>query len=258
MQKPHISFSELKDWSTCAFYHNLVHHEKLKGFRGNEYTAFGSAIHTVCEKKLLTEVQLPEEDLFLQEFEQEIARLIKDSVELDDKLVYNLSKQGAKILPHVQSALDEYFPEGYEVVATEEQIMEPIEGSQKKFKGFIDAVFRTPDGKVHIVDWKSCSWGWDARKRTDPMVIYQLIFYKHFYALKHNLDPSNVETHFALLKRTAKDKNVEFFRVTSGQKRTDNALKLLNKALYNITNDRRIKNRASCSRCAFNKTEHCP
>lgn len=258
MQKPHISFSELKDWSTCAFYHKLVHHDKLKGFKGNEYTAFGSAIHTVCEKKLLVETPFPEEDEFLAEFESQIKRLEDDAVSLDDKLVANLRQQGAKILPFVENALNEYFPEGYEVVSTEEQIMEPIEGSKKKFKGFIDAVFKTPDGKIHIVDWKSCSWGWDARKRTDPMVIYQLIFYKHYYALKHGLDPSNIETHFALLKRTAKDNNVEFFRVTSGPKRVANALKLLQKALYNITNNRYIKNKSSCSRCAFYKTEHCP
>ena len=258
MQKPHISFSELKDWSTCAFYHKLVHHDKLKGFRGNAYTAFGSAIHTVCEKKLLTEEKFSEEELFLNEFENEINKLVEDSIELDQKLVYNLRGQGAKILPFVTPALEEYFPEGYEVVATEEQIMQPIEGSTKKFKGFIDAVFRTPDGKIHIVDWKSCSWGWDARKRADPMVVYQLVFYKHFYALKHNIDPANIETHFALLKRTAKDNNVEFFRVTSGPKRIENSLKLLNKALYNITNNRYIKNKSSCSRCAFYKTEHCP
>jgi RecB family exonuclease len=258
MQKPHISFSELKDWNTCAFYHKLVHHDKLKGFRGNEYTAFGSAIHTVCEKKLLSEVAIPEEEWFIAEFERELKKLQEDSVPLNDKLVFDLRRQGAKILPFVQAALEEYFPDGYEVVSTEEQLMVPIEGSEKKFKGFIDAVFKTPDGKIHIVDWKSCSWGWDARKRTDPMVVYQLVFYKHFYALKHGLDPANIETHFALLKRTAKDNNVEFFRVTSGPKRVENAVKLLQKALYNITNNRYIKNKSSCSRCAFNNTEHCP
>ncbi len=48
------------------------------------------------------------------------------------------------------------------------------------------------------------------------------------------MDPSNVETHFALLKRTAKKNRVEFFRVTSGPRKTDNALKLLNVALHNI------------------------
>ncbi len=256
--KPHISFSELKDWNTCAFYHKLVHHDKLKGFRGNEYTAFGSAIHTVCEKKLLSEEPIPENDLFLAEIEKEFKKLLADSVELNDKLVFDLKKQGAKIMPHITPALEEYFSDGYEVLATEEELMVPIEGSPKKFKGFIDVVLRTPDGKIHVIDWKSCSWGWDARKRADPMVVYQLIYYKHFYALKHGLDPSNIETHFALLKRTAKDNNVEFFRVTSGAKRTENALKLLQKALYNITNSRFIKNKSSCARCAFRKTEHCP
>ena len=49
----HISFSELKNWTFCPFYHKLVNIDKLKGFAGNEYTAFGTAIHTICENKLL-------------------------------------------------------------------------------------------------------------------------------------------------------------------------------------------------------------
>ena len=51
----HISFSELKDWVHCPFYHKLTRVDKIDGFTGNEYTAFGSAIHSVCEKKLLQE-----------------------------------------------------------------------------------------------------------------------------------------------------------------------------------------------------------
>jgi len=72
------------------------------------------------------------------------------------------------------------------------------------------------------------------------------------------IDPADVETHFALLKRTAKYNNVEFFRVTSGPRKTENALKMLSKALYNIKNKRYIKNRLSCNRCDFRHTEHCP
>ena len=54
---------------------------------------------------------------------------------------------------------------------------------------------------------------------------------------------------------------VELFRVTSGPRKTENALKLLHKALYNIKNKRYIKNRLSCTGgygCKFYKTEHCP
>ena len=69
-----------------------------------------------------------------------------------------------------------------------------------------------------------------------------------------------VETHFALLKRKEKKNRVEFFRVTSGNKKTENALKLLDTALYNIKNQRYIKNRLSCTGgygCKFYGTEHC-
>ena len=67
-----------------------------------------------------------------------------------------------------------------------------------------------------------------------------------------------IETHFALLKRTAKKNRVEIFRVTSGPRKTENALGLLNKALQNIIKGNHIKNRLSCNRCAFYKTADCP
>ena len=151
--KPHISFSELKDWNTCPFYHKLKHVEGLKGFVGNEYTAFGTAIHTVCEKKLLNEEA--DEQLFLAEFENQIKLLEDDCVELRPDLVSTLRGQAGAIIPLIEPALSEYFTEGYEVLETEEQLMVEIPNQPKKFKGFIDAVFKTPDGKVHIVDWKS-------------------------------------------------------------------------------------------------------
>ena len=134
--------------------------------------------------------------------------------------------------------------------------LEDVEGY--KFKGFVDLVIKTPDDKYHIIDWKTCSWGWDSRKRSDPMVTYQLTLYKHYFAKKHNIDPKNIETHFALLKRTAKKNNVEMFRVTSGPRKTENALNLLLKAVYNISKKRFIKNRLACKGCEFYKTEHCP
>ena len=64
---PHISYSELKNWVQCPFYHKLVNIQKIKGFKGNEYTAFGTAIHNVCEKKLLKE-QINDEEFFVSNF----------------------------------------------------------------------------------------------------------------------------------------------------------------------------------------------
>ncbi len=254
----HISFSELKDWVHCAFYHKLTRVDKIDGFTGNEYTAFGSAIHSVCEKKLLNEQV--EDDFFVKELKKNISEL-DESHEINKKLVLDMIGQGKRIIPEIQSALDDYFEE-FEVMAVEMPLFEPIKDEEDyQFKGFIDAVIATPDGKIHIFDWKTCSWGWNAKKRSEPMVTYQLTLYKHYFCEKMNVDPKDVETHFALLKRTASKNRVEFFRVTSGPRKTENALKLLNKALYNIKNKRYIKNRLSCTGgygCKFFNTEHCP
>jgi len=253
----HISYSELKNWVQCPFYHNLVNIQKIKGFKGNEFTAFGTAIHTVCEKKLLHEAV--SDDLFVQELQKNIAD-IDDDVEINKKLVNEMKEQGKRIIPEIDDAVSKYFGD-YEVVSTEEALMVPIENTGYNFKGYIDAVIKTPDGKYHIIDWKSCSWGWDSRRRSDPIVNYQLTLYKHFFALKHDIDADKIETHFALLKRTAKNNNVEIFRATSGKKKTYNAYSLLMRAIHNITNGVRIKNKLSCTAgygCEFYKTKHCP
>tara|TARA_Y100000296_G_scaffold86425_1_gene126165 strand:- start:825 stop:1595 length:771 start_codon:yes stop_codon:yes gene_type:complete len=253
----HISYSELKDWVFCAFYHKLTRIDKIDGFKGNAYTAFGSAMHSVCEKKLLQEKI--SNTYFINELKKNIAGL-DDDVEVDQKLVLDMMGQGKRIIPEITEALEQYFEE-YEVLAAEMPLYETIEGHDDyMFKGYVDAIVKTPDNKIHIFDWKTCSWGWNARRRSDRMVTYQLTLYKHFFAQKMNVDPKDIETHFALLKRTATKNRVEFFRVTSGPQKTKNALKTLNMALYNIKKKRYIKNRLSCTAgygCKFYKTKHC-
>ena len=252
---PYISYSALKDWKTCPFYYKLTRVDKVSGFKGNEFTAFGSAIHSVCEQKLLKTAVDPIVH-FLVEFKKNIFGL-DDDVPLDAKLIKDMGYQGKEIIPEIEDALKEYFKE-YEVVAVELPIYEEIKGEDYNFRGYIDAIVKTADGKHHIFDWKTTSWGWDARRRSEKIVTYQLTLYKFFYAQKSGVPLKDIETHFALLKRTAKKDRVEFFRVTSGTRKIENALKLLKIALYNIKNKRYIKNRASCNTCMFHKTEHCP
>lgn len=254
---PHISYSELKDWAFCPFYHKLTRIDKIDGFKGNEYTAFGSAVHTVCEKKLLKE-DCNTEKLFLSEFQKNLAEI--EDHEVTGEKVIEMAGQAKGILPEIEAALDDYFGD-YKVLHVELPLMEPIDGEEGyNFKGFIDAIVETPDGKIHVFDWKTCSWGWNFKKRNDALVTYQLTLYKHFYAQKFAINPDNIETHFALLKRTAKKDRVEFFRVTSGNKKTGNAIELLHRALSNIKEEKYIKNRLSCTSgygCKFYKTEHC-
>ena len=146
----------------------------------------------------------------------------------------------------------------FTLVAAEEELYEKIKEYIKtdyNFKGFIDLIIKTEDGKYHILDQKSCSWGWENTKKTAALVTYQLTLYKKFFAQKHNIDEKDIETYFCLLKRTAKSDNIEIFRVTSGPKKTENALKVLTNCLTSIDKNFFPKNRLACKYCEYYKKE---
>jgi len=262
---PHISYSELKDWVRCPFYHKLVHLDGHKAFTGNEYTAFGTAIHSVCErvvveKKVHDKHNIDEVKYFKQFFKEELNKL-NNQESLNQKLIEQMKEQGIKLAPLAVKTLNSYFKE-YELVSVEERLLVPIKETENQynFKGFIDVVIKTPNGKYHIIDWKTCSWGWNARRKNDKMTTYQLTLYKNYFCQKHNIDPKKVETYFALLKRTAKKNHVEFVRVASGPGKIKNAVNLINKALYNIKKKNFIKNKSACTNCEFygSQSKHCP
>lgn len=253
-EKKHISFSEMKYWNFCPYYHKLVYIDGIKGFTGNIFTAFGTALHAVCEKVVLKEVEeYDSSKFFVDQFVKELTSLDETP---DDDSIEQFMNQGLDLAPIAIPELKKKFGE-FEIIGVEERLYEPIEDMDYNFKGFIDLVIKTTDGKYHIIDWKSCSWGWDSRKKTDPMVVYQLVLYKNFFAQKYGIDLDKIEAHFALLKRTAKNNKVEFIRTTTGKKRMKNSIDLLNKSVYNIKKKNHFKNRLKCSNCEFNHTEHC-
>ena len=103
-----ISFSELKNWTECPYRHKLIYIDKLPYFSGNEFTAFGTAIHTVCEKVIPGEPLEPLkvfEEAFLEELE-----LLKDSgYELNKTLITEMRNQAKPICDQVIPAVRHHF-----------------------------------------------------------------------------------------------------------------------------------------------------
>ncbi len=253
MEKIHISYSELKQWSNCPYSHKLSYIDKIKRNGGSVYTSMGKAVHKVCEnllkKTLLTSdistALTNDFKIFLEE----------DKIILEQKEIEIYEKEMYKLCFEYEDALTKYFGE-WEYYSAEESLYEKIfEEKEIKFKGFIDIVIKTKDGKYHIIDNKVCSWGWMAEKKSDALTTYQLTLYKKFFAQKHNIDEKDIETYFCLLKRTAKNDNIEIFRVTSGAKKTENALKVLTNCLTSIDKNFFPKNRLSCKYCEYYKKE---
>ena len=261
MQKEKISYSELKTYQECPHKHKLQYIDQVAKFEGNEYTAFGTSMHYVCENIVeqqdLSTTQL--QNIFVGKLVEEIKSLKDKSIELNSKMLIEMKDQGKSMVDDILPAVREYFG-NFSVISIEESIYENmslVDLAKTNFKGFIDLVIQTEDGKYHVIDWKTCSWGWDMKKRSDSLTTYQLTYYKTFFSQKHNIPMENIETHFALLKRTAKKNKVEIFRVTSGQRKVNNSLKLLEKTVKSINKGVTFKNRLSCKYCNFYKTAHC-
>ena len=253
-----ISFSELKNWKECPWRHKLIYIDKLPHFEGNEYTAFGTAIHEVCEKTIPEQKQEPYE-VFEESFSNLLEEMKESGIEINLQLITEMKEQAKPICKQVLPAVKKHFGD-FKVISVEEEILEPItefDSYDTNFKGFIDMVIQTKDERYHIIDWKTCSWGWSRDKKSDPMTTYQLTYYNYYFSKKHNIDPKRIDTYFVLLKRTAKKENVEILRVTSGSKKTQNSLKVLQNAVINIEKENYVKNRLNCKYCKFYKTENC-
>ena len=106
---PHISFSELRNWKQCPFYHKLTYIDKIDGFVGNEFTAFGRAIHDSCEKLILEGDDGEMYNFFMKKFEKEIESLLVKEVDLKQNLVDQMVTQGESILPSILPGIKEYF-----------------------------------------------------------------------------------------------------------------------------------------------------
>ena len=180
MAGKHISYSEWKNWHICPHYHKLTYIDKVTQFEGNIFTAFGKAIHTVCEFTLTSPEKYRKpgaiEALVKEQFLKELNALPKDAQQ-DAKANFKLKEwlvSGLEIVPDLYRCLVEKFGklgEDWEVLKAEEQLYVPITEfteAEKKFKGFIDlVVYSKRDEKIHLIDWKTCSWGWRREKKRD-------------------------------------------------------------------------------------------
>ena len=251
----HISFSELKTWNDCPYKRKLIYENQIKLFTGNIYTIFGTAIHAACEKGYTENLDgTQRKDVFNSTFDEELKKL--DSKVLpSEQIVEEFRQQGLILAEEAVDAAKAHF-KGWELFAAEQPLYEPTVKENYNFKGFVDLILKKDD-KIAVLDWKTCSWGWDAQKKSDKMTVYQLSLYKEFLSKKFNIDLKNIDTYFILLKRTAKKNRVEILPITNGQKRLDNSMKLLTDAITNIQKGFVIKNRLSCDNCEFKNTEHC-
>lgn len=256
--KPHVSFSEMRDWSDCSYRHKLKHVLKIDLGKPGPLMDFGTAVHASCEDYLRTREMKP------QIATDKIRKIWEENKAIpgfEPSTVEKYCKEAESVLEDVPAWLEETFP-GWEFVDAEHYLYEPIEGKPHAFKGFIDGIIRCKGSRgkelTWLLDWKTTSWGWNTYKKSDPMVIAQLVLYKNFWSTKAGVDPKDVRCAFVLLKRTGKKgARCELITASVGDVTTGRSLKVINNMVSSVKKGVAIKNRNSCLYCDYVGTEHC-
>lgn len=256
--KPHVSFSEIREWKECSYRHKLKFINKIDLGKPGPFMDFGTAVHAACESFLRTRVM---DDSIAVKMIEEVWEKNKELEGFEPKGLPKFIQEAINILADVPSFMDETFPD-WVFVDAEHYLYEKIENHPHAFKGFIDGVIKCKDKKgidcFWLLDWKTTSWGWQMQKKTDEMVKAQLVLYKNYWSKKTGTDPKNVKCGFVLLKRTAKPgAHCELVATTVGDAITERSLKIVNNMVVSVKRGTAIKNRYSCTYCDYKDTEHC-
>ncbi len=274
--KPHVSYSEVRNWKECPYRHKLLYIDKIGTDEPSPYLSYGTSIHDGIENFLKTgEMDI---ETVLETIRTEWRVHGFDSQEWIDAQAAHRASEGWKPKPHdyLESWLEwatialtdlpvflkEEFGD-YEVISAEEQLYEFFPGYDIFFKGFIDALLKVKiRGKeyYYVIDWKTAGdKGWYASKRRDILTWAQIALYKSFWKNKNDKDTKEVKCGFVLLKRGAKPGNsCELVKVSVGPKAEENALSILRSMIKTVRRGIFLKNRDSCRFCEFKKTPQCP
>lgn len=248
-ERKYISFSEAYVFSKCPHQHWTKYREKRPS-EATIHTEFGKAIGAAIEQYKKNNVKNAWISIGKAIFRYIIDGEWGDYVKEEEKDWRIWTKIGFRIFKDTLEWMDKTYP-GWELIDFEYELFEPIEGSTKKFKGFIDLIFKYKD-KIYIFDFKTCSWGWGKDKRENTHKLYQVILYKYYYCKKNNIDPKDVVCAYLLLKRKPAKKettSVELFEQTSGLVKLNNSVKWLNEQAEGIDRGVRIKKKDTCEFC---------
>lgn len=277
--KEHVSFSELRLFNECGWKWVLTKVFGLVSIDRSFQMDFGKAAHSGMEV------------LYAPTTLHDVSAATAHALSIYDAA---LAELGPTLHPsdileanRIRDFLPRFYadclvcPElqGITTLRSELALMESIErsdGLALKFKGFIDITFiRKLKRKtvIYIADFKTCQWGWPAKKFQDVEVISQILLYKHFFCKMTGADPKNVSVAFILLKKRPAegDITVSVEKISAGPKATQHALDYLQRSITGMHRYSYDLNFTACRRgwidpvtkeersvsCPFLGTEHC-
>lgn len=275
--KEHVSFSELRLFNECQWKWLLLKVFGLSVEDRSYQMDFGKAVHSGMEVLYGPGGTAESAAQHAVSMYDEALKTLDLSYSTDRTEAFRIREciagfyRDCLLCPELQ---------GITTLKSELQLMQPIvrtDGLDVKFKGFIDIVFikrLKVKTVIYIADFKTCQWGWPAKKLQDVEVISQLLLYKHFFCKMMGADPKNVSIAFILLKKKPKDGDltVSVEKIGAGPKATERALEYMQRTISEMHRYSYDKNYDSCvrswidsetkeertARCPFLDSEACP
>jgi CRISPR/Cas system-associated exonuclease Cas4 (RecB family) len=259
--RPHVSYSEVSEWARCSWKHKLKHIDKITLDEPSPYLVFGASLHEACESLLQNRTY---------DAEKLKAQLTAEWIKYKDHknfLQWPLIKainEASSILDEILPFMDATFPNWKLFETAEIKIYEPIASNPEFFfKGFIDFVISVPNASgttFWILDWKTSSRGWFKDKKSDQILLSQIVLYRHHFTAMQNTDELEAKCGFIVLNRSGKPgKKCELVKVAAGPVTVLRALKMVENAVTSIKRGIAVKNKGdNCKYCEFKETKHCP
>lgn len=259
--RPHVSYSEVSEWARCSWKHKLKHVDKITQDEPSPYLVFGSALHEACESLL----QHRKYDL--DKLKTQLSDEWEKHKTHDSFIKWSLQKATAEaidILSEILPFMDQTFPNWKLFETAEIKIYSPIASNPDIFfKGYIDFVITVPSSRgdtFWILDWKTSSRGWFRDKKSDPILLSQIVLYRHHFTAMQNIDELDAKCGYIVLNRGGKSGNkCELVKVAAGPVTVLRALKMVENAVTSIKRGIAIKNKGdNCKYCEFKETTLCP
>jgi len=211
----HISYSQISMYTQCPKQWELSYKENLREYTESIHTLFGSSFHFVIQEYYETfynnSVKAADEMNLEENLESQMRTNYAESVKKSGghfstaKDLSEFYEDGVEILREFKRRRASYLTKtGWHLAGIEIPIMVTPEKDYENilFKGFIDAVlYHEPTESFILVDFKTSTRGWNAKKKKDVMTQNQLILYKEFFARQFNVPKEKIDVKFMILKR---------------------------------------------------------
>ena len=279
-----ISYSQYSQWAVCPHRWKLNYIDKLRTFKGNIHTLFGSAMHDVLQTYLTVMYNdnikkadgLPLASMLLHRMKTYYKKIVEDlhGEEITSKEeIQEFYEHGLAIIEWFVKKRSMYFSKkGYELIGIEVPIDYDLP-NKIKFVGYIDVlIYDTVRERYKIIDIKTSTMGWNKWMKADKIKTNQLLLYKQFYGAQHDIPLDKIDIEYFIVKRKLYEKldwpqrRVQTFVPANGtpsiNKVTNNVKAFIDECFIDGEHNqshiyRKEASKKNCRFCEFNQTEHC-